>query len=220
MNQFNNILENIKKMMSSIYGKLIVVIFIVIALATFFLATVQNNDTAFSFLRGIMSAIISCLVILGTYFLITKIVGKEVIENKRSDDRSMITEADEFNFSNDEASDDATSIDNTNTTFEQDDESMDKFDIDDLDNDKTSIMDKLNSVDKNPKVSYPSGSDSSNIESTESVSLAKKTPIDTALSDDSFIDFSAAAPSATTGDTETMAKAVRTMRSKDNEKEN
>ena len=216
MNQFNNILENIKKMMSSIYGKLIIVIFIIIALATFFLARVQNNDTAFSFLRGIMSSIISCLVILGTYFLITKIVGKEVIESNKSNDSSDISETDEFNFSNDDNSGDPVSNDNISTTSDQNDESMDKFDISALDGDKTSIMDKLNSVDKNPKVSYPNKTDTSNAESTESVSLGIKSSIGKPLSDDSFIDFSSPAPK-TTGDTETMAKAVRTMRSKDNE---
>ena len=174
-----------------------------------------------------MSAIISCLVILGTYFLITKIVGKEIIDNSSSRNNSSsssknptISETDEFNFSNDNTLDDATSDTTFNTTSEQNDESIDKFDINDLDNDQTSIMDKLNSVDKNPKVSYPSETDTGNVENTDSVesaSIIKKAPIDTSLSDDSFIDFSSPAPSTTTGDTETMAKAVRTMRSKDKE---
>jgi len=229
MNKFNSILENIKIMVSSVYGKLIIIVFIITTLATFFLATVQNYDIAFSFFRGIMSAIISCLVILGTYFLITKIIGKEIIENNK---KSIPTETDEFDLSHENTlknndNDNDNDNDSTNPTFNKDDENIDKFDvnnldIDDLDNDKTSIMDRLNSVDKNPKVSYHNDIESSDdVESVLSENKIKQSPIDTSLSDDSFIDFSAPPPSTgDTGDTETMAKAVRTMRSKDKEQEN
>lgn len=222
MNKFNNILENIKAMILSAYGKLIIVVFIIIAIATFFLATVQNNDTVFSFFRSIMSAIISCLVILGTYFLITKIIGKEIIENKNNNKDSILTETDEFDFSDENT---LNYNDKTNPTFDKDDESIDKFDINnleinDLDNGRTSIMDRLNSVDKNPKVGYPNTNGIGSNDSADSVlpdNKIVKAPIDTSLADDSFIDFSA---TPNTGDTETMAKAVRTMISKDKEQEN
>lgn len=222
MNKFNNILENIKAMILSAYGKLIIVVFIIIAIATFFLATVQNNETVFSFFRSIMSAIISCLVILGTYFLITKIIGKEIIENKNNNKDSILTETDEFDFSDENTLNDN---DKTNSTFDKDDESIDKFDINnleinDLDNGRTSIMDRLNSVDKNPKVGYPNTNGIGSNDSADSVlpdNKIVKAPIDTSLADDSFIDFSA---TPNTGDTETMAKAVRTMISKDKEQEN
>lgn len=228
MDRFNNILENIKIMISSVYGKLIIIIFIIIALATFFLATVQNNDTAFSFFRSIMSAIVSCLVILGTYFLITKIVGKEIIENNKSNKNSILTETDEFDFSHEDTLNDN---DSNNPTFNRDGENIDQLDINsldvnDLDNDKTNIMDRLNSVDKNPKVGYPNAIDINDIGSSDGVesilsdNKINSTPIDTSLTDDSFIDFSATPSTAATGDTETMAKAVRTMISKDKKQEN
>lgn len=238
MSKFNSIFENIKKMASSSYGKLIIIIFAIISILTFFLAITQNNGVAFSFFKGIVSSIISCFVILGVYFLITKIVGKDVIENSKNYSRHNSGETNNFSFPsdnfdvenpNEETPNEYESTPNQynfdNNTFNKDDDKIDidNFDLGILDNSKPSIIDGLNSVDKNSKVSYHNGaSEESTINNNnngDSVLLSDKTEkkrIESSLTDNSFIDFSADTSSSNvTTDSETMAKAVRTMRSKD-----
>lgn len=217
----NEFVPKIKKFLQSISGKCLIFIFTIAFLTTLVLSLTQKNHIIYSLLRGILSGVLASFIMYGVYIALSKLLGdpfRQIFLDTKEDAEK--------------------SADNINDVFDNNG-AQNKNDFsfssqNDHDNDKSKAEDPINTtslglnvpldidenmedtVDKNSKVSYHNSNDDISSIVLGSDNNSKGT---NGVKTSSDKESSKNVQAMSLNNPEILAKAVRTMRARDNNKE-
>lgn len=229
MNNSSELLNKLKEKLLSTNGKIMMLVFGFASSITFFLTISNNNTLSFSFFRALSSGLIACFILYIVYLILSLILGKEMVNFDNNVNTTSQNNSPYIDNLESEIDVDAQNIYNRmqesskakENEFDYIGKSDISDDIGDLLLDSTKKEDSP-SVDINSDLSYHNESSNEDSKSDDIGSIISNNADSNSksITDDFFIDFSAPVDAdpitmIAKSDPETAAKAIRTIRSKD-----